>query len=128
RLALLAAGRRHRQRADRADAEQRAVQRARDRRRRQRQHVEIGTQLLEALLLAHAEPLLLVDDDQREVAPRELAAEDLVRADDDVDRAREQGGGDRLALRGRPVARQQLDREPERFAAGLERAPVLLRQ
>ena len=50
--------------ADVADAGQRHVQRARDRGRAHRQHVDLGPQLLEELLLANAEALLLVDDDQ----------------------------------------------------------------
>ena len=51
-----------------ADAGQRQLQRARDRRRRQRQHMDVGLQLLEPLLVLDAEMLLLVDDEEREVA------------------------------------------------------------
>ena len=39
-------------------------ERARDRRRGERQHVDFGAQRLQPLLLAHAEAVLLVDDDQ----------------------------------------------------------------
>ena len=50
-----------------ADADQRHVQRARDRRRRQRQHVDLAPQLLQPLLVRDAEALLLVDDEQAQV-------------------------------------------------------------
>ena len=70
-----------------ADADERHVQRARDRRRRQRQDVDLAAQLLEALLVRDAEALLLVDDDQAEVLERDVLLEEPVRADDDVDRA-----------------------------------------
>ena len=51
-----------------ADAGQRQVQRPRDRRRRQRQHVDLAPELLQPLLGRDAEALLLVDDHQAEVA------------------------------------------------------------
>ena len=126
RLDLLTAGRRVVERADAADAEQRAVQRARDRRRRQRQHVDLGAQLLEPLLLPHAEALLLVDDDQREVVEGDAFAQQLVRADDDVDAALQQLVLDRAPVGAGAVARQHLDRQAERLAAARERARVLL--
>ena len=47
-----------------ADALERHRERARDRRRGQRQHVDLGAQLLQLLLLPHAEAVLLVDDDE----------------------------------------------------------------
>src|SRR3989441_170481 len=49
------------------------LQRARDRRRRERQDVHLGAQLLEAFLVTHPEPLLLVDHDQAEVAEQHVA-------------------------------------------------------
>ena len=66
----------HRQPVDRrrgdhahlAHAGQRQLQGARDRRRGQRQHMDIGLELLQPLLLRHAEMLLLVDDEQAEMA------------------------------------------------------------
>ena len=51
---------------------QRHLQRARDRRRGQRQHVDVGAQLLQPLLVLDAEVLLLVDDEQAEVAEPDL--------------------------------------------------------
>ena len=44
------------------------VERPRNGRGRQRQHVDLRAQLLEALLVGHAEALLLVDDDEAQVA------------------------------------------------------------
>ena len=46
-----------------------------------------GAQLLDALLVLHAEALLLVDDEQPEVLELDVVGEQAVRADDDVDRA-----------------------------------------
>ncbi len=43
------------------------LERARDRRRGQRQHMHLGAQLLQLLLVADAEMLLLVDDDEAEI-------------------------------------------------------------
>ena len=50
-----------------AHAGHRELQRARNRRRRQRQHMHFGAQLLQPLLMADAEMLLLVDDDEAEI-------------------------------------------------------------
>ncbi len=66
----------------------RHLQRARDRRRGQRQHVDLRAQLLEPLLVGDAEALLLVDDEQAEVLEAHVARQQPVRADDDVDLAR----------------------------------------
>ena len=70
-----------------ADAGERHVQRARNRRRRHRQHVDPLAQLLDALLVRDAEPLLLVDDEQPEIAELHVLRQQPVRADDDVDLA-----------------------------------------
>ena len=59
----------HRRRGDQAeiaDAGERHLQGPRDRRRRQRQHVDIGAEPFEPLLVGDAEMLLLVDDQQSE--------------------------------------------------------------
>ncbi len=70
-----------------AQAFQRHAQRARDRRGGQRQHVDLGAQRLHRLLVAHAEAVLLVDDQQAQALELHRLDEQLVRADDDVDRA-----------------------------------------
>ena len=78
-----------------ADADERHVQRPRNRRRGHRQHVDLLPQLLDLLLVRDAEPLLLVDDEQPEIAELHVLRQQPVRADDDVDLA---GGeiGERL--------------------------------
>ena len=57
-----------------AHADERQVERARDGRGRQRQHVDLGPQLLEALLVGDAEALLLVDHEQPQVAEADVLA------------------------------------------------------
>ena len=64
------------------------VQRARDRRGGQRQHVELRPQLLQPLLLHDAEALLLVDDEQPEALEPDVLLQQPVSADDDVDLTR----------------------------------------
>ena len=68
-----------------AHAGQRQLQRARDRRRAQRQHMHLRPQLLQPLLVADAEMLLLVDDQQAEIPELDRLAEQRMGADDDVD-------------------------------------------
>ncbi len=57
-----------------AHAHERQVERARDGRGREREHVHLGLELLEALLVGHAEALLLVDHDQAEVLEVDVLA------------------------------------------------------
>ena len=61
------------------------LQGARDRRRGHAEHVHLGPQPLEVLLVLDAEPLLLVDDHQAEALEAGLRRQQLVRADDHVD-------------------------------------------
>ena len=84
REALLRRGGDHR---EVAQAFERHRQRARDRRGGQRQHVDLGAQRLQRFLLAHAEAVFLVDDDQAEALELDVLLQQLVRADDDVDLA-----------------------------------------
>ena len=107
------------------DPGEREVERPRDRRRGQGQHVDLATELLEALLGGHPEALLLVDDDQPEVAEADVLAEQPVRADDDVDRAVGKTGDRRRLGGGRDEARQQADLERERGEPLRERRLVL---
>ena len=101
---------------DVAQPGERHLERARDRRRGQRQHVDAQPQLAQRLLLLDAEALLLVDDHEAEVLRLHVAREQPVGADQDVDLA--------LGEVARPTARcslaerkprQQLD--PERVVA-----------
>ena len=69
--------------------------------RRQREHVHVALQLLQTLLVRDPEVLLLIDDQQAQVAELELLGEQGVRTDDDVDRAvSEPGLGLLRVLRG----------------------------
>ena len=71
RLAIL--GRRVHER-EIADAGERHLERARDRRRGEREHVDVRAHLLDPLLVLHAEALLLVDDEQAEVLELHVVA------------------------------------------------------
>ena len=67
-----------------AHAGQGKLQRARDRCCRQRQHMHIGFQLLQPLLVLDAEMLFLVDDQQAEIGEIDRGAEQRMGADDDI--------------------------------------------
>ncbi len=70
-----------------AHAHQREVERARDGRGAQGQHVDLGLELLEAFLVGDAEALLLVDHHEAKVLEVDVLREQPVGADDDVDAA-----------------------------------------
>ena len=74
--------------ADVADPGHRHLERARDRRGAHRDHVDLQLELAEQLLLLDAEPLLLVDDQEAEILRADVAGQQAVRADEDVDLAR----------------------------------------
>ena len=59
------------------------------------EHVDAGAEALDALLVLHAEALLLVDDEQPEVLERDVVGEEPVGADHDVDVAGDDAGDDR---------------------------------
>ena len=104
------------------------VQRARDGRRRQRQHVELRAQLLQALLLHDAEAMLLIDDEQAESLETDVALEQPMRADHDVDvPALESLDGARLRVIV-DESRQHLDHDGEVLQPLAEHVEVLLRQ
>ena len=106
-------------------AGQRQVQRPRDRRRGQGQHVDLAAELLEPLLGRHPEPLLLVDDDQPEVPEPDVLAQQPVRADDDVDGAVGEARERRRLRRRRHEPRQQPDLDREGREPLAERRVVL---
>ena len=87
----LAVGRRGLQQRQVADADEAHLERARDRRGGEREHVDVVLQLLHRLLVLHAEALLLVDDEQAEVLELDASCEQPVRADDAVDLAGARG-------------------------------------
>ena len=68
-------------------ADEREVKRARNRRGGEREHVDQLEELLEFLLVQHAEALLLVDHHQAEILENDVARNQPMRADDDVDPA-----------------------------------------
>ncbi len=68
-----------------AHAGKRKLQRARDGRRGQRQHVHVLAQLLQALLVADAEMLLLVNDEKPKIGELDALPKERVGADDDID-------------------------------------------
>ena len=70
-----------------AQALQRHAQGARNRRGREGEHVHFSAQLLHLLLVAHAEAVFLVDDEQAQVLELRFFAQQFVRAHDDVHRA-----------------------------------------
>jgi hypothetical protein len=78
--------------------------------------------------VAHAEAVLLVDDQQAEALELDVRLQELVRPDDDVDAARRQIAGDRTCLCRRQEARQHLDAHGIPLEAAAEGVEVLLRQ
>ncbi len=70
--------------ADVAHAGKRHLQRARDRRRAHRDHIDAKLELAQQLLLLDAEALLLVHDQQAEVLGSHVTPEQAVGADQDV--------------------------------------------
>ena len=118
-----------RRRGDDGDVPQtreRHVQRARDRRGRQREHVDLGAHLAQQLLLGHAEALLLVDDHEPQVVGHDIARQHAVRTDQEVDLAVAEIGDDLLRLLGRAHARDDLDAHGQVHQAVAERRTVLL--
>ena len=63
---------------------ERHVERARNRRRGHRHHVDLFLDLLEALFVRHAETLLFVDDHQTEILKLDVLRKQPVRADHDI--------------------------------------------
>ena len=111
-----------------ADARQRHVQRAGDRRGRQRQHIDADEALFELFLVLDAEPLLLVDDDKAQVLEFYIAGQQPVRADYNVHGAVLQPAQRLLLLLGGAVAGQKPDADGEGLHAGQRGVEVLPRQ
>ena len=113
---------------DIAKARERHVQRARDGRRGESENVDLEAKLTKQLLLRHAEALLLVDEDKPEAARHDVAREDPMCADEDVDPSRGELAQYALHLRGLAEARHHLDRHRLVAVALAKRVPVLLRE
>ena len=86
----------------------------------------LALERLQPLLLRHPEALLLVDDEQAEVAEAHVLGEQAVGADDDVHRALGDARDHLLLLGGGDEARQPADLDREPGEAARERADVLL--
>ena len=102
------------------------MQRARDRRRAQGEHVHLEAQRAQQLLLSDAEALLLVEDHETELLRDHVAAQDPVRPDQDVDLPLLEVGEHLLDLLRRPEAGHHLDPHGKVPVAVAERVPVLL--
>ena len=106
--------------------DQRHVERARDRGRGEREHVDGGAQLLHALLVGHAEAVLLVDHEQPEVLELDVLREEAVGADHHVHGALLDALDDGLLLLGDRKRESSSTRAGKRREAVGERRPVLL--
>ena len=106
------------------DAGERHLERPGDRRRRHREDVDVRAEPLQALLVRHAEPLLLVDDQQAEVPERDVGAEQAVRADHHVHATGGHVRDDVLLLRRRqePGEHRHLHRDRARTARRTSRS------
>ena len=99
---------------DIANAAHRHIERTRNGRCRQCQHIDVLGELLELLLLRHAKSLLLVDDEQTEIMKFDVLGNEAVRADDDIGLAAlEAAQRQRLLLR-RAEARDHIDVDRKR--------------
>src|SRR5438067_8831955 len=91
----------------------RRLHRARDRRRGQGQHMDAPSELTQPGFLLRSEALLLVDDEEAEIAEPHLLAAYGMRPDDDLHIARRETFSrcSRIGRRGQPGER--LDPNPE---------------
>ena len=111
-----------------ADPGEAHLERAGDRRGREGEHVHVLPEVLDLLLVLHAETLLLVDHEQPHVLELHIARQEAMGADDDVDLARFHPGDDRVLLGGREEPRDHLDAYGIAGEAFTERLPVLVRE
>jgi hypothetical protein len=123
----LAPRRRGRDQRHGVQADQRQLQRARDRRRAQRQHVDSAV-ALQARLVGRAEALFLVDDDEPEPGIAHALGHHRAGADHDADRAIGKARLGRLLLRRARQAREARDGDAAFGEALAERLEVLARQ
>ena len=88
------------------------MQGARNRRRREGEHIDVLLHLLDALFVRDPEPLLFVDHQQAQPMELDVFTENLMRTDDNIDRAFFQAaqGLSRLGFRNEPREHLDLDR------------------
>ena len=122
----LPVGRRGVQEAEVPDAGQGHLKRARNRRGGQREHVYVGPESLDGLLVADPEMLFLVDHEEPQVLEADVLGQQPVGADDDVDRSVGQPADDPAGLSGRQEPAQHLDSHGEGRVPVPERLAVLL--
>jgi hypothetical protein len=108
-----------------ADTGERHLQGARDRTRRQRQDVDTDREPFDCLFVDDPEALFLVDDEDPEVAERDIVRQKLVRPDDDVDRSVGEAGGDCGRLGIGQETREHLDSDRIRGESVRERLQML---
>ncbi len=113
---------------DVAQSRERHVERPRDRRRREREHVDLEPQRAQELLLRDAEALLLVENDEPEVLRDDVAREDAVRPDEHVDLPLLELREDARLVGLAAEARDHLDPHRKVAVALAEGVPVLLRE
>ena len=111
-----------------ANPDQRHLERARDRRGRQREHVDVGLDLLDLLFVLYAEALLLVDDQQPEILELDVVGEQAVGADHTVDVAVAHPVHHLLGLAGGEESGEHLDTNRVPGESIGERVAVLARQ
>ena len=111
-----------------ADAHQRHVQRARNRRRRERQHVHERPVLPDFFLVRHAETLLFVNNHQPQIFEPDVFLQQAVRADHDVHRAGFQASDNLLLLFFRFKSVQHADSNGEFGEAFRKGLRMLLRE
>ena len=103
------------------------MQRARDRRGGEREHVDLEPERAQQLLLRDAEALLLVEDDEAEVLRDHVAARAPGACRSSTSTFPSAKSGEHLLRLGRPAeARDHLDADREVAVALPERVPVLL--
>ena len=120
--------RRRFQNAHVADARHAHVQRARDGRGREGEHVHAGFHVLDALLVADAEAVLLVHDEQPQVLELHVLVEQAVRAHHQVQFALAQLAGDLALLPGRAEAAEHVKLHGEAREALFDGVVMLLHQ
>ena len=109
-------------------AHEREIKRARDRRGGKREHIHELEELLELLFVQHAEALLFVDHDQAEIFEDDIAGNEPVRADDDIDAAVAQQLEHFALLGVRAETAEHFDRGPDNRASAAGSFEMLLRE
>ena len=90
--------------------------------------MHVGAQRLQALLVAHAEAVLLIDDEESQILEARVRVQQAMRGDDDVDLALLEAFEHRLRLLGIAEARQRLDAHRPVGEAVAEVGQMLLHQ